>query len=148
MVVSSTGRLTLPDLEGPPVIELEQFSHSADRSGLVDVARDAVRVLATPAMQEVVRRVAVDEYGTSLESIGDDPVRFTDWVLSASRGLYHVSSTCREGVVTDPFGRLLGYEGVYICDASLFPRVPPRNPYLPVVQLAERLTARWRSEKR
>jgi choline dehydrogenase-like flavoprotein len=148
MVVSSTGRLTLPDPDGPPVIELEQLSHSADRMGLADVARDAVRVLATPAMREVVRRVAIDEYGTSLEAIWDDSARFAEWVTSSSHGLYHISSTCREGVVTDPFGRLLGYDGVYICDASLFPRVPPRNPYLPVVQLAERLATRWRAEKR
>jgi choline dehydrogenase-like flavoprotein len=148
MVVSSTGRLTLPDPDGPPVIELEQLSHSADRMGLADVARDAVRVLATPAMREVVRRVAIDEYGTSLEAIWDDSARFGEWVTSSSHGLYHISSTCREGVVTDPFGRLLGYDGVYICDASLFPRVPPRNPYLPVVQLAERLATRWRAEKR
>jgi choline dehydrogenase-like flavoprotein len=148
MQVTSSGRLTLPDPDGPPRIELDQLSTSADRGGLLDVALDASRLLATDAVGEVVRRVMIDEYGTPLDSIVDDPDRFSDWVLSASAGFYHMTSTCREGIVTDPFGRLLGYDGVYICDASLFPRVPPRNPFLPVVQLAERLTARWRAEKR
>ena len=50
----------------------------------------------------------------------------------------------REGVVADQFGRVLGYDNLLICDASLFPRSPVRNPFVPIVQLAERLTSRWR----
>ena len=59
-------------------------------------------------------------------------------------GFNHLSSSCREGVVADQFGRVLGYDNLLICDASLFPRSPARNPFMPIVQLAERLTSRWR----
>ena len=54
-------------------------------------------------------------------------------------------TTCRDGIVTDPYGRVLGYDGVFVCDASVFPTIPNRNPYLSVVQLAERMTRQWRS---
>ena len=64
-----------------------------------------------------------------------------DWATAHVTGFHHLSSTCREGVVTDPLGRVLGYENLFICDASLFPKAPPRSPFMPIVQMAERLSA-------
>jgi choline dehydrogenase-like flavoprotein len=145
MRVTSTGRLTLPNPDGAPRIELNQLATRADRDGLVKVAREAIDLIGSPAVSEVVRRVLVDDSGTELGDLGDDPARLASWVVNQSTGFFHISSTCREGVVTDPFGRVLGYDGLFVCDASLFPTVPPRNPYLPVIQLAERLVAQWRT---
>ena len=47
-------------------------------------------------------------------------------------------------MVTDEWGAVQGYRGLYIGDASLFPGVPPINPYMSVITLAERLSAHWR----
>jgi choline dehydrogenase-like flavoprotein len=148
MRVASTGRLTLPDPDGPPRIEINQLSAATDRHGLADIAGDAVRLISTPAVSEIVRRVTIDRAGTPLDEIVDDPDRFNAWVVESCSGFFHITSTCREGIVTDPYGRLLGYDGVFVCDASLFPKAPPRNPYLPTVQLAERLVAAWRTVER
>ena len=45
----------------------------------------------------------------------------------------------------DADGAVVGYESVYLCDASVFPAIPDANTHLPTTMLAERLTARWRT---
>jgi choline dehydrogenase-like flavoprotein len=146
MSVSSVGRVSLPDPKGPPVVEMRQLSTSADVWALTDVVGDMLELLATEPLQSVVRRAFLDDIGTPVDYIRGDRDRIREWATSHVVGFHHLSSTCREGVVTDPLGRVLGYENLFICDASLFPKAPPRNPYMPIVQMAERLTAAWRAE--
>jgi choline dehydrogenase-like flavoprotein len=45
------------------------------------------------------------------------------------------------GRVVDDRGAVLGYRGLYVVDASVFPDIPATNPYLPTLMLAERLAA-------
>jgi choline dehydrogenase-like flavoprotein len=47
------------------------------------------------------------------------------------------------GRVVDAEGALIGYDGLYVCDASVFPTIPDANTHLPTTMLAERLSARW-----
>ena len=57
------------------------------------------------------------------------------------------SSTCRMGRPDDPWAvvdhecRVIGTDALWVCDASVFPRVPSTNPHLPLVLLAERIAA-------
>jgi choline dehydrogenase-like flavoprotein len=41
---------------------------------------------------------------------------------------------------------VIGYERLYVCDASVFPSIPDVNTHLPTTMLAERLVARWVAE--
>jgi 5-(hydroxymethyl)furfural/furfural oxidase len=105
--------------EGEPVIEIGLSD--ADRAALdagVDLARD---LLTLPALRRIVADVAV----------GEPPA-----------GVFHATSTCAAGVVVDDSGAVVGYDGLYVVDASVFPDVPATNPYLPTLMLAERLAAR------
>ena len=58
---------------------------------------------------------------------------------------YHPSSTCRMGperdalAVVDEVGAVRGMEGLFICDASIFPNVMRSNTNLPAVALAEHM---------
>ena len=146
MAVSSVGRVSVPDPDGAPLVELRQLSTSADVNALTDAVTDMLELLDTEPLQAVVRRAFLDDHGTPVASIADDRDRIRDWAVAHVSGFHHLSSTCREGVVTDPLGRVLGYENLFICDASLFPKAPPRSPYLPIVQMAERLSAVWRAD--
>jgi choline dehydrogenase/5-(hydroxymethyl)furfural/furfural oxidase len=146
MSVSSVGRVSLPQSDGEPVVELRQLSTSADVTALTDAVSDMLELLDTESMRAVVRRAFLDDHGTEAASIAGDRDRIRDWAVAHVSGFHHLSSTCREGVVTDPLGRVLGYENLFICDASLFPKAPPRSPYLPIVQMAERLSAAWRAD--
>jgi choline dehydrogenase-like flavoprotein len=64
-------------------------------------------------------------------------------VVEGFGGYAHATSTCAIGSVADERGAILGYEGLYVCDASALPSLPTCGPYLPVVLLAERLARAW-----
>jgi choline dehydrogenase-like flavoprotein len=40
--------------------------------------------------------------------------------------------------VVDPSCKVIGHEGLWVCDASVMPRVPRANTHLPTVMVAER----------
>jgi choline dehydrogenase-like flavoprotein len=95
-------------------------------------------------VRAVAPRAYVDGAGTAAESLGGDRGTVRAWLLTHLTGYHHVAGSCRRGIVTDEWGAVRGYAGLSIGDASLFDGVPPINPYLSVVTLAERLSAHWR----
>jgi 5-(hydroxymethyl)furfural/furfural oxidase len=66
-------------------------------------------------------------------------------------GTWHPCGTCRMGdpsdrmAVTDPNARVIGVEGLRVCDASLMPTVPCANLNVPVLMIAEKVAATIRS---
>jgi choline dehydrogenase-like flavoprotein len=68
--------------------------------------------------------------------------------LRAALGDYvHAVGTCRMGAtndadaVVDARCRVIGYEGLMVCDASVMPDLPRANTHLPTVMIAERVAA-------
>ncbi|HUG15519.1 MAG TPA: GMC oxidoreductase [Thermomicrobiales bacterium] len=61
---------------------------------------------------------------------------------------YHPTSTCRMGPATDAGsvvnadGKLHGLDGLYVCDASIFPVIMRANTNLPAAMVAEHLAER------
>jgi choline dehydrogenase-like flavoprotein len=53
----------------------------------------------------------------------------------------HAAGTCAMGTVVDARCRLIGYENVVVCDASVMPNAPRANTHLPTVMVAERVAA-------
>jgi choline dehydrogenase-like flavoprotein len=141
--VTSTGAVTLPDPDGLPLVELRQLATADDVDGLVAVAIEALALLDHPALRDVVVGASIDAHGTPAASIVGDSDAARAWVVDHVSGYHHVAATCRPGLVTDAEGAVFGYEGLYVCDASGFPRVPESNPYVAVIRLAERRVKRW-----
>jgi choline dehydrogenase-like flavoprotein len=61
-------------------------------------------------------------------------------------GIYfHPTCSCRMGPASDPLavvdadGRVHGLDGLFVCDASIFPKLMRANTNLPAAMLAERL---------
>jgi 5-(hydroxymethyl)furfural/furfural oxidase len=60
-------------------------------------------------------------------------------------GVWHPSGTCRLGMendplaVCDPAGRVIGVEGLMVCDASVMPSIPCANLNVPVLMIAEKI---------
>lgn len=137
-----SGSVTLPDPEGPPSIELA--CDDADVDGLRVAAELAIGIARHPAVAAVTGAVYVDDHGTRLDRLlagGDQAV--AAWARTASNPYHHFAGSCRLGVVTDDIGRVWLYSALSVCDASLLPGVPRRNPYLSVIDLAERLSSAW-----
>jgi 5-(hydroxymethyl)furfural/furfural oxidase len=59
-------------------------------------------------------------------------------------GVWHPCGTCRLGAaddpdaVCDPQGRVIGAEGLMVCDASVMPTIPCANLNVPVLMIAEK----------
>jgi choline dehydrogenase-like flavoprotein len=141
--VRSTGRVSLPDPDGPPLVELRQLTVPADVDGLVDAVREAVALLDEPNLRAVVGDRYIDDHGTSADAIVADEAALRAWLPDHLGGFHHVAASCRTGTVLDGDGSVRGYEGLFVCDASALPAVPVRNLYLTVVRRAERLATQW-----
>ncbi len=139
---SGTVRLASDDPTVEPLVDFALLDDSRDVAGLVAGVQMALDLLATSAFLEIVEEVYIDAFGTTSAALRDrDSIE--RWVRTAVGDYVHASSTCAMGTVVDDDGRLVGYEGIYVCDASVFPSIPDVGTHLPTTMLAERLSARW-----
>jgi choline dehydrogenase-like flavoprotein len=140
---SGSVRLASDDPFVDPHVDFALLDDPADVASLVAGVRIALDLLAEPSFDEVVEEVFVDAFGTTTTALRDDD-SIERWVRGAIGDYVHASSSCAMGTVVDHDGAVIGYDGLYVCDASVFPSIPDVNTHLPTTMLAERLSARWR----
>jgi choline dehydrogenase-like flavoprotein len=128
MEVRSTGTVRLGSRPlGDPVVDFNLLSDPVDERRLLAGVRQLERLLDHPALRSVGRAV--------IPPMDADGVR-------ANLGDYvHATGTCAMGRVVDPTCRVVGYEGLRVCDASVMPDLPRANTHLTTVVLAERLAS-------
>jgi choline dehydrogenase-like flavoprotein len=139
---AGTVRLASDDPMVEPQVDFALLDDPRDVASLVAGVRVALELLSTPPFREVVEEVVVDAFGTTSSALADDHA-IERWLRGAVGDYVHASSTCAMGTVVDDDGALIGYDGLYVCDASVFPSIPDVNTHLPTTMLAERLSARW-----
>lgn len=135
MQVHSRGQVRLASTD-PMVDPVVAFNMLADERDLVAL-RAAAALTERLALSDAMAKVAAPA-----------PYDTSDAGLRASVGDYvHAVGTCRMGAVDDSLavvdtaGRVIGYEGLLVCDASVMPAVPRANTHLPTMMLAERIAA-------
>jgi choline dehydrogenase-like flavoprotein len=135
-------RLDPDDPRRDPIVDFALLDDPADTAELAAGVRAAIELLEAPSFRDIVGATYIDASGTSIAALADDePIR--RWLSSAVGDYVHASSSCAMGRVVDTDGAVIGYEGIYVCDASVFPGIPDANTHLPTTMLAERLCARW-----
>ena len=139
---AGTVRLASDDPTVDPQVDFALLDDPRDVAAMVAGVHIALELLAAPAFRDVVEEVYIDASGTTSAALSSDD-SIERWVREAVGDYVHASSTCAMGTVVDGDGRLVGYDGVYVCDASVFPSIPDVNTHLPTTMLAERLSARW-----
>lgn len=139
---AGTVRLASDDPLVDPLVDFALLDDPRDLAALVAGVRVALELLAAPSFREIVEEVYVDAFGTTASTLRDD-ASIEHWVRTAVGDYVHASSSCAMGTVVDADGALIGYDGLYVCDASVFPSIPDVNTHLPTTMLAERLSARW-----
>jgi choline dehydrogenase len=102
----------------------------------VDVLSEGFELLRKIVASDAVRLYA----GRELRP-GED-VDAESHVRESARGFFHPVATCAIGRVVDEQCRVLGFENLYVVDASAIPTIPSANTHLTTVAVAER-AAEW-----
>jgi 5-(hydroxymethyl)furfural/furfural oxidase len=82
-----------------------------------------------------------------LATLVADDAALADHIRENIAGTFHPVGTCRMGAaddgeaVTDTAGRVRGFEGLRVVDASLMPTLPRGNTNIPTIMLAEKISA-------
>ena len=148
-VMRSYGRgcvaLRADDPHGPPIVAFELLEDERDRAALRRATRLLLGLAASTAIGAEVTSVAIDDRGTPIDALaGADDIALDTWVRSNLADYLHAAGTCRMGsttdglAVVDPTCRVIGYDGVSVIDASVFPDLPQANPHLPTLMVATR----------
>ncbi|MCU1390678.1 MAG: hypothetical protein JWL72_4016 [Ilumatobacteraceae bacterium] len=150
MSVHSTGAVRLVD--DRPVVDVRSLDDERDRARLREAARHTAAIAAAAPFQRIADAVFLDDVGTPLDALEDaDDALLDAWLATHVGGYVHASCTCRmgpvdvPGTVVDTGGRVHGYDGLRVCDASIFADLPAANPHLPTMMVAERIAAAIRT---
>lgn len=112
----------------------------------------ALTELAGPMMDHstaIRRRMMTFGVGThrSPAELAADEELLESHLRQRVAGNWHACGSCRMGDPADPMavadarGRVIGIEGLRVCDASLMPTVPCANINVPVMMMAEKIAA-------
>lgn len=152
MEVRSRGRVRIrsSDPHEDPEVDFALLGDESDRRRLMGGVRVLRSLLRESPLAAAISDAFIDDRGTRVEDLGDDDDALTDWMQRYVGDYVHASGTCamgdprRESSVVDPSGSVIGYDGLRVCDASIFPQLPRANTHLPVMMAAEVLADRWR----
>lgn len=153
MTVTSVGEIRLDpdDPDGAPVVEENMLDTQRDREVMREAVERVLELLETPAIAEIVEEAFVDPQGTPASALRTDE-GYERWLQGHLGDYFHAVGTARMGSAEDPAavvdqaGRVHGWTGVRVIDCSVMPEVPAANTHLPVVMVAERLSAALRED--
>lgn len=134
------GHVTI-DAEGEPIINFALLENDADLRAMTLGVRLGLDLLQTGSFSEIMQSAFIDDAGTTIDALDSDDA-IQRWLRVACGDYVHATSTCAMGRVVDDDGAVLGYEDLFVCDASVFPSIPHANTHLPTTMLAERLSPR------
>ncbi len=149
MRVFSSGevRLRSDDPNDDPVVEFRMLTDERDLVRLRDCVHRMIDIVRHPAVEAISDGVmALDTPIDELDS--DDAI--DQWLRATVNDYVHAVGTCRMGAPDDPSAvvdtdcRVLGYEGLRVCDAAVMPDLPKANTHLTTVAIAERLATKMR----
>ena len=126
-----TVRLRSASPDDAPRITLNYFADPADLEVMLATVRAIHELLAQPALQKVTEEVVFP-----VPAASDDEIR--EQIHLGSLTDHHPVGTCAIGSVVDPNLRVLGVEGLRVCDASVMPDIPRANTNLATMMIAER----------
>ncbi|MFZ6764957.1 GMC family oxidoreductase [Pseudoroseomonas sp. WGS1072] len=156
----AAGVLRAPGLAGT-VLETFPSTYSEEVKRLLRPSRrnGLLTALAGPAMDRspAIRRriLAMAQEGVApldLLLAEEDALRLH--LRRHVGGVWHPCGTCRLGdeadprAVCDPAGRVIGVEGLMVCDASLMPTIPCANLNVPVIMMAEKVADMLRGQEK
>jgi len=145
MSVRSTGSVSRETAGATTVVRFNMLSDEQDRLRMREATRHMARLVAHESFTAIASGAYIDDIGTPVAALAEDDVGLDHWIAAGTGGYFHASCSCRMGPPDDPMsvvdgqGRVHGYTGLRLCDASILPDIPRANTYLPVVIVAEQI---------
>jgi 5-(hydroxymethyl)furfural/furfural oxidase len=130
-----------------PVVEFDMLSDNRDRTRLRECVRRMIDVVRHPAVASISDDVVA--LATPIDELDSDDA-IDAWLTATVNDYVHAVGTCRMGTpgdsaaVVDTDCRVIGYEGLRVCDASVMPDLPKANTHLTTVAIARRLISKIR----
>ena len=141
-------RLRSADPVVDPVVEFRMLSDDRDLTRLRECVRRMIDIVRHPAVAAISDGVLA--LTTPLDDLDTDDA-IDGWLTATVNDYVHAVGTCRMGSPGDPAAvvdtdcRVIGYEHLRVCDASVMPDLPKANTHLTTVAIAERLITKMRS---
>lgn len=145
VIPRSSGSVTLQSAnpQDSPVIDHGYLSDldGEDQAVLLDGLRIARRIMQPLLDSGLLKRELSP--GHEVQTDGD----LVDFISRNVGIYYHPACSCRMGpagdrdAVVDPGGKVHGLDGLYVCDASIFPILMRANTNLPAAMIAEHLAS-------
>ena len=116
-------------------------SSNAAKARIIAGLTDMVPALAEPVFGTLADR-KID-----LTAMVKDNEALAEHIRQNVAGMFHVAGTCRMGAATDrdavvdPSGRVRGFDGLRVVDASIMPTVSRANTNIPTIMVAEKISA-------
>jgi choline dehydrogenase-like flavoprotein len=125
-------RLAGPAMTDKPVIALNYFSDPSDLALLIRAMRLTRKLGETEAMRKLCR--AEVHPGPAVDTEED----WRDYVMDVCETVYHPCGTAGIGRVVTPELKVMGVDGLFVADASVFPSLITVNINAAVMMTAER----------
>jgi 5-(hydroxymethyl)furfural/furfural oxidase len=140
-------RLRSDDPLVDPIVEFDMLSDDRDRTRLRACVRRMIDVVRQPAIASISDGVLA--LTTPIDELDSDDA-IDAWLTENVNDYVHAVGTCRMGArgdaaaVVDTDCRVIGYERLRVCDASVMPDLPKANTNLTTVAIAQRLISKMR----
>jgi choline dehydrogenase-like flavoprotein len=121
-------RLTSSDPRAPLAIDHGFLSEERDAAVLAE---------GVDAMRRAAAHDAVRALGREVRPGPEADVEA--FVREEARGFFHPTGTCAIDRVVNTEGRVLGFENLFVADASIMPTIPRANTNLTTAAIAERI---------
>ena len=125
-------RLSGPAMADKPVINLNYFSDPDDLRLLIAAMHFTRRIGATAAMRAICKAEVHPGPGV------DTDAQWADYIRNVCETVYHPCGTAAIGKVVTPDLKVMGVDGLFIADASVFPSLITVNINSAVMMTAEK----------
>jgi choline dehydrogenase/5-(hydroxymethyl)furfural/furfural oxidase len=147
MHVYSRGEVKYDSATGTGVAVFNSLSDERDKSAMRDATRYVYELAGSQSVGNIADAVLSDADGTSARWLGDaSDSEIDDWAMRHVGAYSHAASSCVMGnsrdemAVVNERAEVIGYENLWLCDASIFPSLPRANTHLPIVMVANRVS--------
>ena len=147
MRVHSRGEVKYDDSTGTGNVTFNQLGDERDKEAMRDAVRFTYTLASSRSVSSIASSLLSDANGMSAQWIGDaTDSEIDDWALQQVGAYSHAAGSCAMGdsrntmAVVNERAEVIGYQNIWLCDASILPTLPRANTHLPVVMVANRVS--------